>query len=127
MMSKKVKDVEVWMNIEGQWDITGKYPPKNEFDILIAKRNRLFYISCKTTNPDRKMLNAEESIGKDYLYELDSISDQALGLFGKKMLLSARPVTNDYVRKRAEVMKIDLIDGKNLSTFKENLKQWLSK
>ena len=127
MTAKSLNVNEVKLNVEGQWDASGKKPPRNEFDVLIAKRNRLFYISCKTANPDRYVDGTDESIGKDYLYELDALGDRALGLFGKKMLASARPVTNDYVKKRAEVMKIRLVDGRNIATMKDNLREWLTK
>ncbi|MBI5194630.1 MAG: DUF1887 family protein [Nitrospirae bacterium] len=126
-LTAKSLDVnEVKLNVTGKWDTTGKKPPKNEFDVLISKRNRLFYISCKTANPDRFVDGTDESVGKEYLYELDALGDRALGLFGKKMLASARPVTNDYVKSRAEDMKIKIVDGRNIATLKDNLKQWLN-
>ena len=127
-LTAKSLDVnEVKLNVTGKWDTAGKKPPKNEFDVLISKRNRLFYISCKTANPDRFVDGTDESVGKEYLYELDALGDRALGLFGKKMLASARPVTNDYVKSRAEDMKIKIVDGRNIATLKDNLKQWLNK
>ncbi|MGQ9571270.1 MAG: Card1-like endonuclease domain-containing protein [Thermodesulfovibrionales bacterium] len=118
---------EIKLNVEGIWDISGKHIPRNEFDILLSKGNRLFFISCKTANPERRINNFEEGIAKEYLYELDSISDAALGLFGKRMLASAREIKNDYVRKRAELLKIDLIDGKKIINLKEALRQWITK
>jgi len=127
MTAKALGSAEVLLNVEGKWVSKGSKPPKNEFDVLVSKNNRLFYISCKTANPDRIIDDSEESVTKEYLYELLALGDRALGLFGEKMLASARPITNDYVRKRAEVMKIRLIDGKNIATIKENLKQWLNK
>ncbi|NWF75673.1 MAG: DUF1887 family protein [Nitrospirae bacterium] len=127
MTAKSIQPDETKLNVEGAWDISGKYIPKNEFDILISKGNRLFYISCKTANPERKVDDSEEGIAKEYLYELDSISDTALGLFGKGMLASARGIKNDYVRKRAELLKIELVDGKRIINLKEALRQWISK
>lgn len=126
MTAKSLEVNEVKLNVEGQWDTTGKYTPINEFDVMISKGNRLFYISCKTANLDRHTDETEESIGKECLYELDALGDRSLGLFGKKMLCSARPVKNDYVKKRAEVMGIKLIDGNSIATLKDNLKQWLN-
>ncbi|MBI4847723.1 MAG: DUF1887 family protein [Nitrospirae bacterium] len=127
MTVKALGVAEALLNVEGKWVSKGSKPPKNEFDVLLSKKNRLFYISCKTANPDRIIDDSEESVTREYLYELLALGDRALGLFGEKMLASARPITNDYVRKRAEVMKIRLIDGKNIATIKENLKQWLNK
>ncbi|NWF99245.1 MAG: DUF1887 family protein [Nitrospirae bacterium] len=127
MRAKSIPPDEAKINVEGTWDIPGKYPPRNEFDILVSKGNRLFYISCKTTNPERKIDDSEEGVAKEYLFELDSIKDTALGLFGKGMLASAREIKNDYVRKRAELLKIELVDGKRIINMKEALRQWINK
>jgi hypothetical protein len=116
---------EVKLNVTGQWDAAGREVPKNEFDVMLAKGNRLFYISCKTANPNRREAG-EEGIGKEYLYELDSLGDRALGLFGKKLLVSARSVTDPYVRKRAAVMNIPLFDHNDLPNLKGKLKAWLN-
>lgn len=126
MIAKSLPVGDVKMEVHGQWDVTGKRAVKNEFDVMIAKRNRLYYISCKTSDPNRKEDDDMESVSKEYLYELDSLGDKALGLFGKKMLASARRVTNEYVRKRAEVLNIKIIDGKSILTLKEQLLKWLN-
>jgi hypothetical protein len=110
----------------GRWLTRSRHGPKNEFDVLFSKGKRLFYISCKTANPNRRM-KEDEAIGREYLYELDSIGDIALGLFGKRMLASSRPVEDQYVRSRGRILKIDIVDGKNIITLKENLKQWLTR
>ncbi|HBA52917.1 MAG TPA: hypothetical protein DCZ04_00230 [Syntrophorhabdus aromaticivorans] len=117
---------EVKLNAEGTWEGQVKNPPKNEFDVLVANKNKLFLISCKTANPDRQVGEKDEAVAKEYLYELVSLGDRALGLFGKKALISARPITNSYVRDRANVMKVTIIDGRNIATLKENLKAWIS-
>lgn len=75
---------EVLLNVKGQWDITGRKPPTNEFDVMIGKGNRLFFISCKTADPNRKEGPDGESISKEYLYELDSLGDRALGRSGAR-------------------------------------------
>lgn len=118
---------EILLNVTGNWVTKGIHPPKNEFDILIAKGTRLFFISCKTANPNRKKQEGDEGIGREYLYELDSIADNALGLFGKKMLASARKIDDPYVRERANILKIEIVDGKNIITLQEKLKQWLQR
>ncbi len=125
-MAARSPDVdEVLLNVRGKWDAAGRKAPKNEFDVLVSRKNRLFFMSCKTANPDRKETGGDGAVGKKYLYELDSLGDSALGLFGKKMLVSARRIDDEYVRKRAEVMKIAVIDGSGIRTLKENLRQWL--
>lgn len=127
MLAKGIGVDEVRLNVQGKWITKGSHPPKNEFDILLAKGTRLFYISCKTANPERKREGEDEGIGREYLYELDSIGDRALGLFGKRMLASARTIENHYIRERAKILSIDLVDGKNILTLKEKLRQWLHK
>jgi hypothetical protein len=126
MIAKSLDVDDVKLNVEGEWDVAGKIQVKNEFDVMIARKNRLFYISCKTVNPDRKTDDSGESVSKAFLYELDALGDRALGLFGKKLLASARPIKNSYVKKRAQAMNIKLVDGRSISTLKDNLKQWLS-
>ncbi|OGR06901.1 MAG: hypothetical protein A2511_16190 [Deltaproteobacteria bacterium RIFOXYD12_FULL_50_9] len=117
---------EVKLNVSGKWDAPGKNSPKNEFDVMIGKGNRLFYISCKTANPDRPSNDNKESVGKEYLYELDSLGDRALGLFGKKSLASARSVKNEYVKKRAKTMNIRIFDHNDLPNLKNKLREWLN-
>lgn len=115
---------EVALNVFGQWDAAGKRSPKNEFDVMIGKGNRLFFISCKTKNPNVKL--GGEGVGKEYLYELDSLGDHALGLFGRKMLASARPITDEYVKKRARVMGIQMLDRNDLANLKGKIREWLN-
>ena len=117
---------EVLLNVKGTWDSVGSNPPRNEFDVMIGKGNRLFFISCKTAYPDRRNKGDTESISKEYLYELDSLGHKALGLFGKKMLASARPITNKYVLKRAETMNIKLVHGREIKNLKEIITEWIN-
>jgi len=126
MIAKSLPVDEVRMGVAGQWAVPGRKPLTNEFDVMIAKKNRLFYISCKTSDPDRKKGDSLESVSKEYLYELDSLGDMAVGIFGKRMLVSARTIRNEYVRKRARVLNIDLVDGRNVLTLKDKLLMWLS-
>ncbi len=125
MLAKNLGADEVWLNVIGKWVTKGQHHPRNEFDVLIAKGTRLFYISCKTANPNRKTDEFNEGIGREYLYELDCICDNALGLFGKRMLASVRKIEDPYVRERAKILKIDTAEGKDINTLKDKLKQWL--
>lgn len=118
---------EIKLNVKGKWLTKGQHHPKNEFDVMFTKGNRLFLVSCKTANPDRKEYGDDEGIGKEFLYELVSLSDRALGLFGKRMLASARRVDDPAVRKRAEILKVHMVDGKDILNLKENLRQWVQK
>lgn len=125
MIAKSLNPDEIKLNVIGRWMTEGKHKPKNEFDIILSKVNRLFYISCKTANSDRKDSDNVEGVGRQYLYELDSLADRALGLFGKRMLVSAKSIEDPAVRKRSALLNIKLIDGRNINTLRENLKQWL--
>lgn len=131
-LAKGIGADEVRLNVRGQWydAVTinrDEDKTKNEFDVMIAKGTRLALISCKTANPNRTKEDETEGVGREYLYELDSLSDTALGLFGKRMIASARPITSKAVRNRAAVMRIELVDGKNIRTLKDKLQSWLNR
>jgi hypothetical protein len=132
MQAKALVPDEIKLNVTGRWVTSSKHKPKNEFDVLFSKGNRLFYISCKTSNPNRKTYDKQgtddaEGVGREYLYELDSIGDTALGLFGKRMIASARKIEDPYIKGRARILKIDVVDGKDIITMKDKLRQWLLK
>jgi hypothetical protein len=127
MVARELAPDDIKLNVKGKWTGKGQHHPKNEFDVMFSKGNRLFLISCKTANPDRKSEGDDEAVGKEYLYELVSLSDRALGLFGKRMLASARPINDPAVKKRAEILKVHIIDGKNILNFRGNLRQWVQK
>lgn len=126
MAAKDLKPDEIKLNVTGRWVTKGQHPPKNEFDVMLSKGNRLFYISCKTANPNRKVQNDDEGMSKDFLYELVSLSDRALGLFGKRMLVISRQISNPAIRERTKILKVDLIEGRNIISLKDNLRQWLN-
>ncbi len=130
MQTKALNPDEIKLNVTGRWITSSKHKPRNEFDVLFSKGNRLFYISCKTSNPNRipdaeKSTNEVEGVGRDYLYELDSIGDTAFGLFGQRMIASARKIEDPYIKERARILRIEMIDGRNIITLKEKVKQWL--
>ncbi len=125
MLTKTLNIDEVKLNVVGRWITKGRHSPRNEFDVLVSKGTRLFYISCKTANPDRKASDSDEGVGREFLYELDSVADHALGLFGKRMIASARKINDRHVRQRAKMLNIEIVDGRNIVTFKEKLRQWI--
>lgn len=121
LAAKSVAGVEVKLNIIGRWETRRKEEPKNEFDVMIGSGNRLLYISCKTSNVDKG------GAGREYLYELDSLGDHALGLFGKKILASARPITDNYIHARAASMGIEIIDGDKIREIPKRIEKWLNR
>lgn len=96
---------------------------ENEFDVLFTYTDRLFIISCKTGRLDREMQGLPTK-GKEALYELDSLSADAGGLFGRAMLVSARPV-RPVDRNRAKEMDIALVEGTEVLEFEQKLRDWL--
>lgn len=119
LAASSVPGAEVKLNVIGRWETRRKEEPKNEFDVMVGAGNRVMYISCKSSNVDRN------GVGRDYLYELDSLGDNALGLFGKKILASARPIRDSYIHARAASMKIEIIDGEKIRTIPQRIQQWL--
>jgi hypothetical protein len=114
-----IPGVEVKLNVIGRWETRRKEEPKNEFDVMVGADNRVLYLSCKTSNVDRG------GAGREYLYELDSLGDNALGLFGKKILASARPIRDSYIHARAASMGIEIIDGEKIRELPQRIKKWL--
>lgn len=109
--------------MEGAWDVAVDAQPTNEFDVLIRRNNRLFLVSCKTADPSRR--TEGEAVAKDFLYELDSLADRALGLFGGRMLASALPVEDRFVRERATMMGIRIVSGLDAAALRQALAEWI--
>jgi len=118
---KSLPGVETLLNVCGRWETKNQAEPKNEFDVMAGIGNRLVYISCKTANV------AVGSNVREYLYELDSLGDNALGLFGRKVLASARPIIDRNVRERAANMGIEIIDGQGILEIPERIGKWLNR
>jgi hypothetical protein len=121
LTAKTLGSCEVLRNVKGQW-ATRRKPPRNEYDVLIGHGNQVFYISCKTSFPGE-----DEHTGsfRPYLYELDALGDDLLGLFGKKMLASAIAITDVAIRDRAERLRVTLVDGQRLRGLDRRLREWV--
>jgi len=115
-----VPGVEVKLNVIGRWETNRKEEPKNEFDVMVGAGNRILYLSCKTSNVDKN------GAGREYLYELDSLGDNALGLFGKKILASARQIHDSYIHARAASMGIEIVDGDKIKQIPQRIQKWLT-
>jgi len=114
---------DVMINVKVEWDGAGRKNTTNEFDVLFTHRNRLHVVSCKAANMERE--STEGSKGKAAIYELDALADKAGGLFGRTMLVSARPLS-DYDRARSERMRINVVAGRDLPQLKSFLQKWLN-
>ena len=120
--SLSLQGLDLTMNVKVKWDGVGKKQTENEFDVLFTYRNRLHFISCKASNPDR--VTSSGTRATEALNELDSLADRAGGLFGKAMLVSSRRLS-DFDRSRAEKMNIHLVDGLEVPRLQHHLKTWL--
>lgn len=89
---------------------------RNELDAIAAHRNRLLLVECKTGDLDKR---------DGIVYKLDSIAND-MGLFQKRLLVSARPLS-DSIRARATNGGIDLLEAGNLSKLLETVKNWMDK
>lgn len=113
------KDVRI--NVEVAWDGAGRKPTTNEFDVLFTRRNRLHVISCKAANLKEEISGGK---AKAAIYELDALADKAGGLFGKNMLVSARPLS-EYDQARAARMGMRVVCGRDVLQLKNAMRQWI--
>lgn len=90
----------------------------NEYDVLAVNANRLLMIECKTGNLRGKGAN------QDILNKLESLGRNTGGLFGKAVLLSARPLGDD-VRARAKSYQLELFDCTELKAFDQFIESWI--
>ena len=87
---------------------------RNELDGIAAHRNRLLLVECKTGNLDKK---------DEVVYKLDSIAND-MGLFQRRLLVSARPLT-DAIRARAKAEGITLVEAGLLGQINQIVKNWM--
>jgi hypothetical protein len=128
--SMGIKGLRPQMNVKVQWDEEGNKPTKerkkttkNEFDVLFTYCNRLYFISCKTSNPKQAYQEDKYKVTES-LNELFTLSDQAGGIYSKAMLVSARTI-DDYAQERAKKMKIEVVHGNEVLNLKERIGKWL--
>jgi Domain of unknown function (DUF1887). len=91
----------------------------NEYDALVAHRNRLLLIECKTTRFGRDGLK-----DASYVYKLAQLAQQTGGSMSSSLLLSARPVSED-VRQRARDSRVDILAAEEVRTLPDYLRQWM--
>jgi hypothetical protein len=107
---------EVVLSQSVEWESTGKREVRNEFDCLALKDNRLFLIECKT-------MNLDEEKGSDILYKLDSLTDSAVGVYGRGALVSARRPTA-FMTSRAKAQRHKIFIPEDLGNLEVELAQW---
>lgn len=112
---------QVAMGVEGRWrgetPEPGHKPGKNnEFDLLICHNNQLLTVECKAkqwSSPQKG-----ESTNQDVVLKLESLSRKLGGIYGERLLISARPLPEE-MKRRAQDNRIRLCehaDGKTIHT-----------
>jgi hypothetical protein len=117
-----LQGLDAAMNVKVAWDGKGMRLTENEFDVLFTHSNRLHIISCKASDPQR--ITATGNRATEALNELDALADRAGGLFGRAMLVSARPLSG-FDRERAKKMKIRLVEAEAINRLPTELRQWI--
>lgn len=103
------------MGVKGTWGAT--QTSTNEFDVLACHGNQLLFIECKT-------LRFHEGNDNDLAYKVDSLSQDARGLFGETWLLAAREPT-PVLTARAAQARIRIIGPQQLPGLRGIVQQWM--
>jgi hypothetical protein len=90
---------------------------RNEFDVLACHGNELLVMECKT-------LRVHEENDSQIAYKIDSLGQQARGLFGETWLLSARE-PNDTLLERARRARIRIIGPAALARLSAAVRDWM--
>lgn len=106
---EKLFDVRMSVNVANKQS-------KNEFDVLACNHNQLLFIECKTLH-----FNAEND--NEIAYKVDSLGQDARGLFGQTWLLSARKPTQILLDRTAHA-RIKLIGPEQLPKLREIVREW---
>jgi len=95
---------------------------RNELDVAVLARNRLFLIECKTKGMKER---AGAAPGADALYKIDSLTALG-GLNTRAMIVSYQPLeTQD--KQRARDLKIDIIEGGELRNLRRHLESSITR
>lgn len=111
----KPKDFDVNVQIES---VQGKI--SNEFDALVAHRNRLLVVECKTSR-----LGRDATKDADYIYKLAQLSRSVGGIMSGSLLLSARRVGAE-LRQRAKEHGIDVLAADEVKDLPQYLRAWMA-
>ncbi|WP_330149812.1 Card1-like endonuclease domain-containing protein [Shewanella xiamenensis] len=120
---------EVAMSVEGEWQtealrqqsVRGK---NNEFDVLICHNNQLLTIECKAKYWGEHQQG--ESTNQDVVLKLESLGRKLGGLFGERLLISARPLPDEMVQ-RAKDNRIALCDRADGQAIHTTLQSYFNK
>lgn len=92
---------------------------ENELDAVVAHRNRLLLVECKTLRFGR-----DPAKDADYIYKLAQLSKQLGGSMANSLLLSARPV-DELVVERARQYGVAILAAGNVKNFVSHVREWM--
>lgn len=120
---------EVAMSVEGEWQTlafkqNNERGKNNEFDVLICHNNQLLTIECKAKYWGDHQQG--ESTNQDVVLKLESLGRKLGGLFGERLLISARPLPDEMVQ-RARDNRIALCDRADGRTIRAELQRYFDK
>lgn len=113
------------MGLEVVDDATGT---KNELDIALMARNRLFVIECKTARIDKPVGSSRNPLppkANDTLFKLAENCKRIGGSGTRGMLLSYRKLKEPELRL-ADALNIKVVSGGDISRLPEMLTKWIS-
>lgn len=84
---------EVGFSVQVQWGPEEETQVHNEFDCLIIKHNQLWIVECKTMGFKEK--------AAEVVYKLDSLRENAAGVFGRSCLVLARKPPEHFLQRAA--------------------------
>lgn len=111
---------DVQAGVEGAWEGDRRNPSRNEFDLLVVHADRMLVVECKTGRFGR-----DAGRDQDILYKLDSLGRSTGGLFGRRLLLSARSLP-EHVVVRAKSHGIEVLDADRLADLRDFVRRWMS-
>ncbi|MDP2432343.1 MAG: DUF1887 family CARF protein [Pseudomonadota bacterium] len=103
------------LGVTGTWESGSN--SKNEFDVLASHGNQLLFIECKT-------LRHKEENDNTLAYKVDSLGQDARGLFGATWLVTARE-PSPVLHERARQARIRILGPNDLPRLREQVKAWL--
>ncbi|BBP44384.1 Card1-like endonuclease domain-containing protein [Thiosulfativibrio zosterae] len=108
-------------DIEGLVDVAfsvklQRHNAYDEADVLFLANNQLFLVECKTGS------NANLNL---HLQRLDSLKNRLGGMTAHALLVTTEPIGAN--QNKAHLLKVGVIDGKQLPDLKSHLKQWILK
>jgi hypothetical protein len=106
---------DIRLGVEGVWD--SDQTMRNEFDVLACNMNQLLFVECKTLHYQ------EGQNDNEIAYKLDSLGEDARGLFGSTWLLSAREPT-DTLSARARRARIRLVPPSEIQNLRQLVRTW---